>query len=90
MVVANARRLNRTLTLPSVPRGRLGSMPDAGKLTDIDDAILTVVYQWAPRSLTFGEIRKALQTKGYDLSEKEIEAAVQQLRNLGYLSTKKE
>jgi repressor of nif and glnA expression len=63
-------------------------MPDSGKLTDFDDAILAVLYHSASSSLTYGEIRKALKKKGYDVSEKEVETAVQQLRNRGYLSTK--
>lgn len=63
-------------------------MPDAGKLTDLDDAILAVLHHSASSSLTYGEIRKVLQKKGYDVSEKEVETAVQQLRNRGYLFTK--
>ena len=65
-------------------------MPHVGKLTGLDDAVLAIVYYSHPQRLTFCEIKSELKARGFDVSVKEVEASVLQLRKLGYLSAKEE
>jgi hypothetical protein len=65
-------------------------MPGAGKLADLDDAVLAVVHYSHPQRLTFREVRNELKTRGFDVSVKDVKASVVQLRKLGYLSAKEE
>jgi 3-deoxy-D-arabino-heptulosonate 7-phosphate (DAHP) synthase class II len=51
---------------------------------------LAVVHHSDPQHLTFHEIKNELKTRGFDVTVKQVEASVLQLRKLGYLSTNEE